>query len=968
MSNGMPSNFVDDVFRDHAGFIWISTRGGGLLRYDGYSFLTLGIGGETAFRLRSNSCRNVAEDHYGRLWVAFDEGVQVIDLRAGQPETPKADGDLQKRLDAVLSEPCLRVYCDSRGCLWILKANRIDRIALDSDGNVKSILSAAHNTKVGDMAMADLDANGTLYVGLNFRLSRVSERGGRLRIENLSGGNPQLDGIIISAMAKWKGCRWFGTNRGLYCSGAGVRAWHSNGSADGLQHETVTSLAVTPDGQSLLVGTLAGVDIMGQDFRFHDHWNTASHSVRLASNFVNNILVSDGRVWIGTETGGITRLVPRQLALDSYTHDATDASSLSSGPVNSMYCSPTGDLWVGTVEGGLNMMGAAGGGFVHYTTANSGLSHNSVSALVPDDHGNLWIGTWGGGVSCAVQATASSRAGQKVSIIPLEADRAHRIDLLFVGALAFDPYNHGLWIGANAGLFFYDLIQRKITDPFPSCRSINGAIGSIVTRDGRLLMGCAPGMVSVDLKRGRDRNGHFSFRRYIYKLDRPGTKTFDRITCFYQGADGTLWIGSNGYGMYRVSRSRQGRLTVSNYATRDGLANNSVKGIVGGRHGMLWIATENGLSRFNPKTSSFSSFTVADGLVSNQFYFNGAAQGRHGEVYLGTDRGLMRLNGVDMASIAPGNLHFTGLYVGNAWAMAGSSYLDGSVVAAKKIHLHESDRNVRIEFSALNYGGEAQGVYSYRLRGYDDNWTKLPPGEHSVSYSSLPGGHYTFEVTYASQLGQTRLQTATMAVVVTPYFYKTWWFLLAVAAAIVALAAWLYNKRVEQVRNREAELLYRPIEAAIKDSPDPARLQERIQTILRNQERYRESQQRTVEQDRREVAQNREAEEPILTRAMAVLEKQYADPALNVQKLADAMGVSRSDLHKALKTEAGIGTTQFIRDYRLDVARRLLDDNVAERNVTEIAYRVGFNDPKYFTRCFTQRFGVAPSAYRKDEA
>lgn len=41
-----------------------------------------------------------------------------------------------------------------------------------------------------------------------------------------------------------------------------------------------------------------------------------------------------------------------------------------------------------------------------------------------------------------------------------------------------------------------------------------------------------------------------------------------------------------------------------------------------------------------------------------------------------------------------------------------------------------------------------------------------------------------------------------------------------------------------------------------------------------------------------------------------------------------------------------------------------LEENVANRNITEIAYRVGFNDPKYFTRCFTKLYGVAPSAYK----
>lgn len=44
----------------------------------------------------------------------------------------------------------------------------------------------------------------------------------------------------------------------------------------------------------------------------------------------------------------------------------------------------------------------------------------------------------------------------------------------------------------------------------------------------------------------------------------------------------------------------------------------------------------------------------------------------------------------------------------------------------------------------------------------------------------------------------------------------------------------------------------------------------------------------------------------------------------------------------------------------------MITDNVANRNITEIAYRVGFNDPKYFTRCFTKQYGMSPSGY-KDE-
>ena len=63
----------------------------------------------------------------------------------------------------------------------------------------------------------------------------------------------------------------------------------------------------------------------------------------------------------------------------------------------------------------------------------------------------------------------------------------------------------------------------------------------------------------------------------------------------------------------------------------------------------------------------------------------------------------------------------------------------------------------------------------------------------------------------------------------------------------------------------------------------------------------------------------------------------------------------------------GVPASQFIRDYRLDIAKRLLQSRGSQRNIAEIAFSVGFNDPKYFTRCFTRKFGVSPSGVAGDE-
>ena len=99
---------------------------------------------------------------------------------------------------------------------------------------------------------------------------------------------------------------------------------------------------------------------------------------------------------------------------------------------------------------------------------------------------------------------------------------------------------------------------------------------------------------------------------------------------------------------------------------------------------------------------------------------------------------------------------------------------------------------------------------------------------------------------------------------------------------------------------------------------------------------------------------------------MEFMEQNYMNSEYGVTELSEQMGVNRTLLSKKLNEETGMSPGQFIRHYRLDMARKLLERNTANRNIAEIAFSVGFNDPKYFTRCFTKEFGVSPSAFGKN--
>ncbi len=951
MAAGMPNNFADDIFQDSYGFVWISTHGGGLVRYDGFNYMNFNLG-SSGISLRSNSCRNVYEDHFKRLWIAFEEGPQVLDLKTMQPVIPPCENEkVEAQLNKALKNLCTRMYCDAKGNVWMVSFNLLTRISFNEKGEVNRVLSISYPYKAPDLGLCDVYRNGTVVMCNNGVVSEFSVQNNRLVAKNISSMFLPLDYRYAGAVISYHGKIWLGTNRGLYNSAK--QEFHASGTVHSLQHEVVTSLAITED-DKLLVGTLCGVDIIDDKTGTIEHWNCSSVNP-LSSNFVNSLLAKDGQIWVGTETGGITKLAPRQLQLEFFKHDAANPASLSPNAVNAMYAAPDGTLWVGTVEGGLNALAPGSRNFTHYTMANSGLPHNSVSTLAADNRGNLWIGTWGTGI-------AVMNLQQPGRIIPLVVDAKHQPFLNFAGVLVYDPINDGMWLGTNDGLFFYDLKRQQLIEPFKGCLNVRGCIGSLITRDGKLLMGCVQGMVEINLKSRIPGKGDFAVKYHQYKLDDPKSGVIDKILSFCLAKDGKIWLGSNGYGLYCYNYNKEGKTYVKSFTTNNGLANNTVKGIVEDNQGMLWIATDNGLSIFNPKTETFSNYSRKDGLLSSQFYFNGAIRDAKGKIYLGTDEGLMAVTGVNHAVHNAARLRFTELLVDNQPVFAGSDYLDDDISIAKRLCIHESDKSFTIFFSALNYGNDSQGVYLYRMKGYENDWVQLQPGQHSVRYSTLPAGSYQFEVKYIPSFDSDKEQVISVDIKVTPYFWKSWWFVSLMVIAFIAFLLYIYTSRLEKMREREVEELYRPIEAALKDSDEPGKLQSRIQMILENQKCYQDSQKKSIEADRKQVA---EKERPFMDIVMEVMEKNYDNSEFGVQELADEMRMNRSVLSKMLNAEAGQPTAQFIRNYRLDIAKKMITENVANRNITEIAYRVGFNDPKYFTRCFTKQYGESPSAFKE---
>jgi signal transduction histidine kinase/DNA-binding response OmpR family regulator len=819
MENGLLHDFVDDIYKDSQGFLWISTGGGGLLRYDGYEFSPYNTNTNRA-KLKSNFIKEVCEDNFGRLWVVSEGGIDILSLATLQQTLPE---DKHGAFTELVNKPALAITKDSKGCIWTHCGDAIQRISFDADGNIDRINGMPTPLlSIQPVALHDVDEDGNIWAGIGHTAYKLyTGDQGKLNSVPAIPGLEFESGTFISVFLTKENEVWIGTNQGLFRHNRNRNltkkyAYERNDKRS-ITQDYITDLAITSDKQ-LLISTLRGLNVynpISDDFEQIMQQKEAANdgSISLNSNFLNCLLVDHNMIWIGSETGGMNKITPRRLSLRSYTYSKDNPSGISQNPVNAVFEDAKGTLWVGTVEGGLNRKLKGSDAFTHYTSdAPTYLSHNSVSALTADENNRLWVGTWGNGITLLHIGHPKQRA---IKYISSQTHPGFPID--FIGSLCHDPINKGIWIGTNPGIYFYDLATDKIHSPFADgvAENVPGAIGTLIDTKGRLWMGSMEGVYIIDLH-SRTTDNQFTYTCLKNKLDEPDSHLIEKISCFHQAGDGTVWVGSNGYGIYKYLEEGDDPHFVS-YTTEQGLINNNVRGILEDDRACLWISTNNGLSCFDKSTNSFINYTKEDGLPANQFYWNAHYHSQNGLLYFGGLNGLVAIetNRRQTAPI-PSNVKLTRLRIMNEEIYPDGKYIDTHISIAETLRLHESDKSFSIEFSALNFDSQAAAIYKYRLLGFDDEWIEVPANRRFASYTNLKHGNYLFQVMYQPEGGTADIPITELSVVVSPFFYKRPEFILLMILLAVGSAFYFYQRRIRTLQHQK-ERLHRTVEERTRE-------------------------------------------------------------------------------------------------------------------------------------------------------
>ena len=443
-----------------------------------------------------------------------------------------------------------------------------------------------------------------------------------------------------------------------------IRSWQSQ---DGLPEETVQAFAQTPDGY-LWVGTSGGLlRFDGARFHLFAHENTPA----FGENSVFCLLAAhDGRLWIGTDGSGLiewqngvfhayptekgqTADFVRALAEDrnGLLWVATDdglfwarngrlerADKPLGLPVFNVHAvleDRTGRIWVG----GSRLYSLKDGQSREYSLPDND-SRNKVKSFLQTVDGVIWVGTVGGlyrlrpgherfepvpGVAGTIRALREAPNGELWAgaigegIFRIRGDRVTRLKapspLVSNTVLSiFADSDRDLWIGTQAGMMRLSRTPVRVLALPTAADSDFGTVA--LDSDGSLW---AASNQLVHVQSGRAVPFHF-----------PGMDEA-RVRNVLRARDGSLWIGTDGSGVYR--HSAQG---TRHFTTHEGLVNNFVRVFLESRDGSLWIGTDNGVSHLDQ--AGFQNYTSQNGLAYNSI--RSLLEDRDGTIWIGTEHGL----------------------------------------------------------------------------------------------------------------------------------------------------------------------------------------------------------------------------------------------------------------------------------------------------------------------------------------
>jgi signal transduction histidine kinase/ligand-binding sensor domain-containing protein/DNA-binding response OmpR family regulator len=769
IEQGLSNNTVRSIFQDSKGFMWFGTFDG-LNRYDGYSFKVFRNTFNDSNSLVNNFVHAVNEDAGGNIWAGTNKGLSIYaaateqfsllkyrphGANATRPLTTEIK-DIQRSADGTM-----------------LVSSLIDGLIIALPGGTAwQVPLVVHDTIYTQYAAGTIriDAQKRVWVFvISIGLCRYDPDTRQLKLVNdqLKAAFHFLpDGESL----------WVGTNNGIYSYNTRTNTYARalNTYDPELATDKVAGFAIDRQHRLWMVTKGNGVKFFDPATRQVTHLIADGRLNSISNENFNAVLEDrEGRIWLGSQRGGINVIDRQKDRFATIAHDPLNTNSLVNNYVFAFYEMEDGRIWVGSEFGGISLWDRRNNQFTNfkYNPHNTaGISNNFITSIQQDHEGDVWIATYWGGIN---RYNRSNNTFTRYKCLnPAYNNQENKMGYQLLvdksGTLWATTLQEG---GMKGALYRYNKQQDRF-EAFDTRLSELFALKE--DSKGRLWSGNLSQLIRID---------HINKQHQYYNIG-------NTIRSIVEDSVGHLWIGTEGGGL--VLFDPAGGQIMTRYTTAEGLCNNTVLNILPDRQGNLWMSTSNGVSRFHIATGAFRNYYQGDGLQSNQFNPNAGLALRSGELMFGGIKGFNIFHPEKILSTAkPVQVFLTGITV------------DGlPVPATTHIKVPYNKAVFAFQYVVPEYSTPDKINYAYYMEGWDRGWNQAG-NQRSASYTHLSEGNYTFRVKNTNTDGVWNPQEVTLHITVLPPWYRTWFaWLLYVGAAVTLVYTWW------RYRNRQIRLKY----------------------------------------------------------------------------------------------------------------------------------------------------------------
>ncbi len=420
---------------------------------------------------------------------------------------------------------------------------------------------------------------------------------------------------------------------------------------------------------------------------------------------------------------------------------------------------------------------------------------------------------------------------------------------------ACEDHEHRIWMGSRTNGVFVEGRWFSADDSNPDALSDNKVNSMVCDRAGRVWIATQNGHIDValgDCNTGNLRFRHFLLSDHLFALaldhkghiwagsqsyaysfdpdellrdstayreyDIKGSPTGVNDIChIMEDSRHRIWIGTTGEGVFVCDNDGSQVPVFRQMSTKDGLVNDMVASILEDASGTIWIATQQGITCYEPETGKMQNI-FSDAVPTRNFYTDRAAcRLSDGRLAFGTVDGIIVYTPAEhfpeerggkssrgTARMVP-TLAVTDIMVNGIAIHQKEEYAQlPAVPTMNKVTLQHQENSVVFRFSDFNYNALHKTKYSYLLEGYDRQWS--PPSTASqASYRDLPYGHYTFHVKAIDDSHDTE-ELCQMELVIKPPLWLSWWawLIYVLLAAVTGYIAYRQLRTVYRLRQSVA--------------------------------------------------------------------------------------------------------------------------------------------------------------------